>query len=103
MSWGCACTCIRCGPADQHDCGTIACIPPADTTCPKGYTVRDIMTLLDDRFPQFSLWIPPDAMTVCTGQRYDWNTLAYIPDECGTTPHGVIYYRSYVENFTSGR
>jgi hypothetical protein len=23
----CACACIRCGPADKHDCGMPACVP----------------------------------------------------------------------------
>lgn len=68
--------------------------------CKWGYTHQQIELIMGDRSAEFHRWMAGQTFSVCDGREGKYEQGQYVPTGCG--PHGVVIYRSDVEQFLRG-
>lgn len=70
--------------------------------CQHGYTQTQIEKIMGDRIDAFYRWMRGQTTMLCDGRRYDYTIKSYVPDGCSPGGHGMIIYRSDVEQYLNG-
>lgn len=74
--------------------------PLPDPHCELGYTHAQIEQIMGERVNQFHRWMAGQTVGLCEGRRWNHETGTSEVTDCG--PHGVVIYRSDVQQFLEG-
>lgn len=85
-------------PTPRRNRATQPDLPKPD--CKLGYTQQQVEAIMGPRSTDFHRWMRGQTVSLCEGTEWDYDSQTSKLTGCG--PHGVIIYRSDVEQFLRG-